>query len=138
MIFKRGVEAGGQSQMQRVGKWVGGEAVESIVWTSIMRIFENIENSLNFNYENQSLNCVQLFVTPWSTRHLCPWDFSGRNIGVGCYFLLQGIFLTQGSNSCLLHFLYCRWILYHWAIQEIPLRIWTMRKKEMGNWFEKQ
>ena len=31
---------------------------------------------------------------------LCPWDFSGKNTGVGCYFLLQGIFLTQGSNPC--------------------------------------
>ena len=32
------------------------------------------------------------------TRVLCPWDSSGKNTGVGCYFLLQGIFLTQGSN----------------------------------------
>jgi len=23
---------------------------------------------------------------------------------VGCHFLLQGIFLTQGSNGCLLHY----------------------------------
>jgi len=29
---------------------------------------------------------------------LCPWDFPGKNTGVGCYFLLQGIFLTHGSN----------------------------------------
>ena len=28
--------------------------------------------------------------------------FQARNTGVGCHFLLQGIFLTQGSNSCLL------------------------------------
>ena len=36
----------------------------------------------------------------WSmcARLLCPWDFTGKNIGVGCYFLLQGIFLTQGLN----------------------------------------
>ena len=35
-------------------------------------------------------------------RILCPWDFSGKNTGVGCHFLLQGIFLTQGLNvSCL-------------------------------------
>ena len=27
----------------------------------------------------------------------------GRNIGVGCHFLLQAIFLTRGSNPCLLH-----------------------------------
>ena len=27
----------------------------------------------------------------------------GKNTGVGCHFLLQGIFLTQGSNLCQLH-----------------------------------
>ena len=32
-------------------------------------------------------------------RLLCPWDFPGNNTGVGCHFLLQGIFPTQGSNS---------------------------------------
>ena len=31
-------------------------------------------------------------------RLLCPWDFPGKNTGVGCQALLQGIFLTQGSN----------------------------------------
>ena len=29
---------------------------------------------------------------------LCPWDFPGKKTGVGCHFLLQGIFLTQESN----------------------------------------
>ena len=33
----------------------------------------------------------------------CPWDFPGKNTGVGCHFLFQGIFVTQGSNLCLLH-----------------------------------
>ena len=37
---------------------------------------------------------------------------SSQNTGVGCHFLLWGIFLTQGSNRCLLHLLCCRWILY--------------------------
>ena len=37
------------------------------------------------------------------TRLLCPWDSPGKNTGVGCHFLLQGIFLTQGSNLGLLH-----------------------------------
>ena len=37
----------------------------------------------------------------------CPWDFSGKNTGIDCHFLLQGIFLTQGSNLCLLHLLHC-------------------------------
>ena len=36
------------------------------------------------------------------TRLLCPLDFPDKNTGVGCHFLLQGVFLTQGSNPCLL------------------------------------
>ena len=47
------------------------------------------------------------------TRLLCPWDFPGKNTGVGCPFLFQGIFLTQGSNSYI-----GRWILYLWATRE--------------------
>ena len=41
------------------------------------------------------------FVAPWTAarRLLCPWDFPGKNIGVGCPFLLQRIFLIQGSES---------------------------------------
>ena len=36
-------------------------------------------------------------------RLLCPWDFPGKNIRLGCYFLLQRIFLTQRWNhvSCI-------------------------------------
>ena len=34
----------------------------------------------------------------WPTRLLCPWESPGKNTGVGCHFLLRGIFLTQGSN----------------------------------------
>ena len=44
------------------------------------------------------------------TRLFCPWDFPGEDPRVGCHFLLQGIFLTQGSNLDLLH---CRQILHH-------------------------
>ena len=35
-----------------------------------------------------------------------PWDSSGKNTGVDCHFLLQGIFPTQGSNLSLLHLLH--------------------------------
>ena len=38
---------------------------------------------------------------------LCPWDSPGKSTGVGCHALLQGIFLIQGWNSCLL-------CLLHW------------------------
>ena len=33
----------------------------------------------------------------------CPWNFPGKNPGIGCHILLQGIFLSQRSNPCLLH-----------------------------------
>ena len=48
-------------------------------------------------------------------RLLCPWDFPGKNTGVGCHFLLQGIFPTQGSNLRLLHW---QLILSRWAISQ--------------------
>ena len=43
-------------------------------------------------------------------RFLCPWNSPGKNIGLGCHALLQGIFPTQRSN---LRLLYCRQIFYH-------------------------
>ena len=55
------------------------------------------------------------------TRLLCPWDFLGKNTGVGCDFLLQGIFPTQGSNHLLLCLLHCRQFLYPLSHQESPL-----------------
>ena len=42
-------------------------------------------------------------------RLLCPWDSPGKNTGVGCHALLQGIFPTQGSNPGIPH---CRLILH--------------------------
>ena len=45
---------------------------------------------------------------------LCLWDSPGKNTGVGCNFLLQGIFLTQGSNLHLLH-------LLDWQVGSLPL-----------------
>ena len=39
-------------------------------------------------------------------RLLCPLDSPGKNSGVGCHFLLQGIFPIQGSNPCLRHLLH--------------------------------
>ena len=42
-------------------------------------------------------------------RPLCPRDSPGNSTEVGCHFLLQGIFLTQGSNPGLPH---CKQVLY--------------------------
>ena len=46
-----------------------------------------------------------------STMLLCPWDFPGKNTGMSCHFLLQGIFLTQGSSL----------LLPHWQADALPL-----------------
>ena len=64
----------------------------------------------------KSLNHVQLFMTPWTVAYqaLPSMEFPGKNTGVGCHFLLQGIFPTQGLNPCLPH---CRQMLYQlWKI----------------------
>ena len=34
----------------------------------------------------------------WPTRLFHPWESPGKNTGVGCRALLQGVFLTQGMN----------------------------------------
>ena len=43
-----------------------------------------------------------------------PWYFPGKNTGVACHSLLQGIFPTLGSNLCLLHVL-------HWLAGSLSL-----------------
>ena len=53
-------------------------------------------------------------------RLLCPWDSPGKSTVVGCDFLLQGIFPTQGSNPYLLHF--SRFFTV-WATREAPYGI---------------
>ena len=52
-------------------------------------------------------------VRSWSARLLCPWDSPGKYIGVGCHFLPQRIFPTQGSNLFLLN-------LLHWQVSSLP------------------
>ena len=40
------------------------------------------------------------------SRLLCPWDSLGKNTGVSCHTLFQGLFPTQGLNPRLLHLLH--------------------------------
>ena len=53
----------------------------------------------------------------YPTRLLSPWNFPSKNTEVGCHFLLQGIFPTQGSNPSLLHY---RQMLYRLSHQRSP------------------
>ena len=68
---------------------------------------------------NNNNRCVQscLALLPHTlqlARFLCPWNVPGKNSGVGCHFLLQGIFPTQGSNPLLLG-------LLHRQVDSLPL-----------------
>ena len=56
---------------------------------------------------------VRLYETLWTKQFTssCAHGILQENTGVGCHALLQGIFLAQGSNPCLLHL---HWqVLYH-------------------------
>ena len=61
----------------------------------------------------QPLSHVGLFVTSWTVVCQDPLSigFPGKSAGVGCQFLLQRIFLTQGQNPYLLH----------WQAESLPL-----------------
>ena len=55
-------------------------------------------------------------------------DSPGKNTGVGCHVLLQGIFPSQGWNPGLVD---CRWILYQLSYQESPTNV-ALKKIQLG------
>ena len=68
------------------------------------------------------LSCLVVSDSMWfhrllenKTRQKIPWNFLGKNTGVGCQFLLQGLFLTQRSALSLSR-------LLHWQADPLPLR----------------
>ena len=72
--------------------------------------------SLGNKQLNDSCTCSVLSVMSnsvqpyglYATRLLCPWDSPGKNTGVRCHALLQGILPTEGSNPRLLCLLHCQ------------------------------
>ena len=71
---------------------------------------------LLFSHSVVSISFVILWtLVSWLLR---PWGFPGKNTGVCCHFLLQGIFPTQGLSPSLL---LGRGILCHWATQKALL-----------------
>ena len=70
--------------------------------------------------KSYSLSRVQLLANPWTVAHQAPLSigFSKLDSGADCHSLIQGIFLTQGSNPGFLH---CRRILYHLSHQGTPV-----------------
>ena len=76
--------------------------------------WENGKMSHSFAYMLSCFSWVWIFVTLWTIAHhgSLSRDSPGKNTGVTWLALLQVIFLTQGSNLCLL---YCKHMLYSWA-----------------------
>ena len=54
-------------------------------------------------------SCVQLFVIPWTVAHQAPLSMESSRQEYWSGLL----FPTQGSNSCFLRLMHCRWVLYH-------------------------
>ena len=67
-----------------------------------------------------ALSLVLLFVTPTTADHQAPlcWNFPGKNTGVGCHVLLQGIFPSR--DQTLVSWVCCNGmgILYHCSTRE--------------------
>ena len=80
------------SQHQGLLKWVYSFCEKCLFKTHKLRVKWSESHSIGPN-----------FLQPHGLNS--PWNFPGKNTGVSCYFLLQGIFVTQGSNLCLLHLL---------------------------------
>ena len=72
-----------QSRFQRSSLWAQGP---------------QLHNMLSYTVMFDALQAHEL----QPAKLLCPWDSPGKNTGVGCHFLPQGIFRTQGSNLPLL------------------------------------
>ena len=72
----------------------------------------------------------------WPTRLLCPWDFPGKNTGVDCHSLLQGIFWPRDwtSVSCVScfggHVLYL--LSHKWSPIMYKLFLIVYRKNILG------
>ena len=98
----------------------------TLEWVAI-----SLSSAWKWKVKVESLSRVRLFATSWTAtaRLLRPWNFPGKSTGVGCHFLLQGIFPTQGSNPGLPH---CRQTLYPLSHQGSPYPSKTLSKNCRG------
>ena len=63
--------------------------------------FSHLKNGINILICHAQSSVMSDSLRPHGlqlTGLLCPWDFPGKNTGVGCPFLLQGVFPAQGLN----------------------------------------
>ena len=99
---------------------------ENLMWTEVniikMGQKKKYQFTARFHHGVRSYHsCLVMSDSQWlrglrPPRLLCPWDFPDKNTGVGCHFLLQESFMTQGSNPRLLH----------WQVDSLPLNFHTL------------
>ena len=70
---------------------------------------------------NTSVVSMCVLSGSWCSRLLCPRICPSKNTGVGCHFLLQGIFPTRGLDSFFFFFFFrgldsCLLNLLHWQV----------------------
>ena len=100
---------------------------------------EKLENAKTFKDLNDTGNylsnvyaqlcptlCDPMYCSPPGSSVL--EDSPGKNSGVDCHALLQGIFPTQGSNPGLLH---CGWVLYQLSHKGSPHTLVTTSKYKL-------
>ena len=93
-----------------------------LFWSSLSELSEMLPPRLKSSFflqiklNSQLSSCASFYFFQLTLFY--PWGSPGKNTGVGCHFLLQGIFLTQGQNPGLLQ---CRWILYHLSYTKVPV-----------------
>ena len=112
------------------GSFKESDATEQLTYTVVLRSICCMKSE---NEVTQS--CLTLRLRGLSpTRLLYPWGFPGKNSGVGCHLLLQGIFHTQGLNPGLPH---CRQMLYPLSHKGSPIccmvRLKKREKNKVGN-----
>ena len=91
----------GQTHVSCIGKWVLDHQTTREIPPCLINL-----TTVTLFVVVQLVSHVRVFLKPnglQPARFLCPWNFPGKNTGVGFYFLIQGTFLTQGWNQCILH-----------------------------------
>ena len=112
-------QAGGRQGQRGRGGWQGGRGLRVVLINPYCFLSGSwfcargrLPVYLSLLWHSRSV-VSDSFVTPWPVARQapCPWDFLGKNTGVGCHCLFQGIFPVQGLNLSLLH----------WQANSLPL-----------------
>ena len=84
-----------------------------------LAVLQNVQHRVTMKTKVLVIKSCPSLANPGTIACQAPlsWDFLGKNTGVGCHSLPQGIFSTQELN---LGFLHCRQILYRLSHQESP------------------